>query len=96
MSLYLEYVEEIKSRNTDLGLAPKPIDSAELLAEIIEQIKDSAHEHREDSLHFFIYNTLPGTTSAAGEKAQFLKEIILGESAVAEITPTLLLNCYRI
>ena len=88
MSLYLEYVEEIKSRNTDLGLAPKPIDSAELLAEIIEQIKDSAHEHREDSLHFFIYNTLPGTTSAAGEKAQFLKEIILGDFALAEITPT--------
>ena len=31
---------------------------------------------------------LPGTTSAAGVKAKFLKEIILGESIVAEITPT--------
>ncbi|PKG96088.1 bifunctional aconitate hydratase 2/2-methylisocitrate dehydratase [Paraglaciecola sp. MB-3u-78] len=88
MSLYLEYVKEIESRKKDLGLAPKPIDGAELLAEIIEQIKASAHEHREDSLHFFIYNTLPGTTSAAGVKTKFLKEIILGEVVVKEITPT--------
>lgn len=88
MSLYLEYVKEIESRKKDLGLAPKPIDGSELLAEIIEQIKDSAHEHREDSLHFFIYNTLPGTTSAAGVKTQFLKEIILGELVVKEITAT--------
>ncbi|HBY86994.1 MAG TPA: bifunctional aconitate hydratase 2/2-methylisocitrate dehydratase, partial [Colwellia sp.] len=36
----------------------------------------------------FIYNTLPGTTSAAGVKAAFLKEIILAKSVVAEITPT--------
>ncbi|MEA3404110.1 MAG: bifunctional aconitate hydratase 2/2-methylisocitrate dehydratase, partial [Pseudomonadota bacterium] len=37
--------------------------------------------------NFFIYNTLPGTTPAAGVKAQFLKEIILGQETVAEITP---------
>ena len=67
MSLYLEYIAEIENRKNELGLAPKPIDSAELLAEIIEQIKDQGHAHREDSLNFFIYNTLPGTTSAAGE-----------------------------
>jgi aconitate hydratase 2/2-methylisocitrate dehydratase len=88
MSLFLEYIEEIASRKNDLGLAPKPIDSADLLAEIIEQIKDKAHQHREDSLNFFIYNTLPGTTSAAGVKTKFLKEIILGEEVVVEITPT--------
>jgi len=87
MSLYLEYIAEIENRKNELGLAPKPIDSAELLAEIIEQIKDKEHAHREDSLNFFIYNTLPGTTSAAGEKAAFLKKIILGEEVVAEITP---------
>ena len=86
MSLYLEYIKEIESRKTDLGLAPKPIDGAELLAEIIEQIKDQANQYRADSLNFFIYNTLPGTTSAAGEKAKFLKEIILGASVVAEIS----------
>jgi aconitate hydratase 2 / 2-methylisocitrate dehydratase len=88
MSLYLEYIAEIENRKNELGLAPKPIDSAELLAEIIEQIKDQGNAHREDSLNFFIYNTLPGTTSAAGEKAKFLKAIILGESVVEEITPT--------
>ncbi|SEL81953.1 aconitase [Colwellia chukchiensis] len=87
MSLYLEYIAEIENRKNELGLAPKPIDSAELLAEIIEQIKDLENPYRQDSLHFFIYNTLPGTTSAAGEKAKFLKAIILGESQVAEITP---------
>jgi len=41
MSLYLEYMDEIKTRKKDLGLHPKPIDSAELLAEIIDQIKDT-------------------------------------------------------
>ena len=68
MSLYIEYIKEIESRKNDLALAPLPIDGAELLSEIIAQIKDSANEHREDSLNFFIYNTLPGTTSAAGVK----------------------------
>ncbi|MBA6297552.1 bifunctional aconitate hydratase 2/2-methylisocitrate dehydratase [Colwellia sp. MB02u-9] len=86
MSLYLEYIAEIENRKNELALAPKPIDGAELLAEIIEQIKDQDNEHRADSLNFFIYNTLPGTTSAAGEKAKFLKEIILGEFVVAEIS----------
>jgi len=86
MSLYLEYIKEIESRKSEQGLAPKPIDGAELLSEIITQIKDQDNAHREDSLNFFIYNTLPGTTSAAGVKAAFLKEIILGEATVAEIT----------
>ena len=88
MSLYIEYLKEIENRKNELGLAPLPIDSAELLSEIIAQIKDLGSEHREDSLNFFIYNTLPGTTSAAGVKAVFLKEIILAQSVVAEITPT--------
>ncbi len=88
MSLYSEYMDEIETRKKELGLHPKPIDSADLLSEIIAQIKEPGHEHREDSLHFFIYNTIPGTTSAAGVKAKFLKEIILGESKVEEITPT--------
>lgn len=86
MSLYLEYLQEIENRKSQ-GLHPKPIDGGDLLAEIIAQIKDAEHEHREDSLSFFIYNTLPGTTSAAAVKAEFLKEIILGESSVKEITP---------
>ena len=86
MSLYSEYLSEIKNRKEELGLAPKPIDSADLLAEIIEQIKDQDNAHREESLNFFIYNTLPGTTSAAGVKAKFLKEIILGQQTVAEIS----------
>ena len=87
MSLYLDYLQEIEDRKGQ-DLHPKPIDGGELLAEIIDQIKDPEHEHRKDSLNFFIYNTLPGTTSAAVVKAKFLKEIILGESVVAEITPT--------
>lgn len=88
MSLYSEYMDEIKTRKESLGLNPLPIDDAALLSEIIEQIKDADNEHFEDSLKFFIYNSLPGTTSAAGVKAKFLKEIILGESVVNEITPT--------
>ncbi|MEJ6579959.1 MAG: bifunctional aconitate hydratase 2/2-methylisocitrate dehydratase [Akkermansiaceae bacterium] len=86
MSLYQDYLKEIADRK-EQGLHPKPIDSAALLAEIITQIKQPDHEHREDSLKFLIYNTLPGTTSAAGEKANFLKEIILGQVTTPEITP---------
>jgi len=87
MSLYSEYLQEIENRK-DQNLHPKPIDSGELVSEIITQIKEPGNEHREDSLNFLIYNTLPGTTSAAVEKATFLKEIILGSSVVEEITPT--------
>ena len=86
MSLYQDYLKEIEERK-EQGLHPKPIDGADLLNEIVDQIKDESNPHREDSLKFFIYNTLPGTTSAAGAKAKFLKEIILGESSLAEITP---------
>jgi len=87
MSLYTEYLQQIEQRETE-GLHPLPIDGADLTSEIISQIKDSANEHRKGSLEFFIYNTLPGTTSAATVKAKFLKEIILSESVVSEITPT--------
>ena len=86
MNTYKDYLQEIEERKGQ-GLNPKPIDGAELLSEIIEQIKDVGNAHRKDSLNFFIYNTLPGTTSAAGVKAKFLKEIILCESLVEEITP---------
>ena len=85
MSLYTDYLKEIETRK-EQGLNPKPIEDDALTREIISQIKDSANEHREDSLKYFIYNTLPGTTSAAGEKAKFLKEIILGEAIVEEIS----------
>ena len=85
MGLYADYLAEIESRK-EQNLNPKPIDDGALLAEIIEQIKDTGHEHRESSLKNFIYNTLPGTTSAAGVKAKFLKEIILGNEGVEEIT----------
>jgi len=85
MSLYEEYLKEIEERKAQ-GLHAKPIDGADLLSEVIAQIKDTGNAHREDSLKFFIYNTLPGTTSAAGAKAKFLKEIILGQETVEEIS----------
>ena len=85
MSLYTDYLTEIETRK-EQGLNPKPIDDGALVAEIIEQIKDTGNEHREASLQFFIYNTLPGTTSAAGVKAAFLKDIILGAASVEEIS----------
>ena len=87
MSLYEDYITEIEERKGQ-GLHPKPIDGAELLSEVIAQIKDVNNQYRKDSVNFFIYNTLPGTTPAAGVKANFLNEIILGEEVVAEITPT--------
>ncbi len=87
MNIYKEYLKEIEERK-EQGLHPKPIESADLITQIILQIQDLNHEDRVESLKFFIYNTIPGTTSAATEKATFLKKIILGESGVAEISPT--------
>ena len=86
MNTYKDYLQQIEDRK-EQGLHPQPIDGAELLSEIISQIKDVDNEYREQSLNFFIYNVLPGTTSAAVVKAKFLKEIILGQEAVKEITP---------
>ena len=86
MNIYNDYLKEIEERKAQ-GLHPKPIDGAELLSTIIAQIKEVDNANREDSLKFFIYNVVPGTTPAAGVKATFLKEIILGDSAVIEITP---------
>jgi len=86
MSLYEDYLAEIETRK-DQGLSPKPIDDGALTKEVIDHIKDPDSPHREDCLKFFIYNTLPGTTSAAGEKARFLKDIILGKTLVEEIAP---------
>lgn len=86
MSLYKNYIKEISERK-DQFLKPLPIDSAELLSEIINQIKDVNSKYRKESIEFFIYNVLPGTTGAAGVKAQFLKEIILGNTIVPELLP---------
>ena len=86
MSYYANYLNEIEERKKE-GLHPKPIDGAELTEEIIEHIKNPASEHREAALKFFTYNTLPGTTSAAAVKSKFLKEIILGQANVSEMSP---------
>ncbi len=82
--LYKEYLQQIEDRKGE-GLDALPIDGAELLSEVIAQIKEG-NENKEQCLKFFIYGTLPGTTSAAGVKAKFLKEIILGESTAEEIS----------
>ena len=86
MSHFTAYLDEITIRKQQ-NLSPKPIEDGELIEEIVSQIKDYANEYRDDSLKFLIYNTLPGTTAAAGVKAKFLKEIILGSVIVEEIEP---------
>src|SRR6056300_1192729 len=85
MTLYSNYLAEIENRKKD-GLNPKPIEDGELLKEIISQIKDTNNVHRKDSIHFLIYNTIPGTTTAATVKSKFLKEIITGITKVDEIS----------
>ena len=78
MNRYKLYLNEIKERKK-IGLNPKPIEDKLLLEEIISNIKNLDSDERTKSIHFFIYNVLPGTTSAAKVKSNFLKEIILGE-----------------
>ena len=85
MSLFDDYLAEIEERKKQ-ELKPKPIDDSALTAELIGHITDAASPHRAACLDFLIYNTLPGTTSAAGVKARFLKDIILGKIEVAEIS----------
>ena len=57
-----------------------------MLSVIIEHIKDKDCPERESSLNFFIYNVIPGTTSAALIKANFLKDIILKKFTFSEIS----------
>ena len=86
MSIYKEYIKEIDTRKSE-GLNPKPIDDSNLLNEIISHIKDLKHPDRADSINFFVYNVIPGTTSAAYVKAIFLKDIILDKYSFEEISP---------
>ncbi len=86
MSLYTKYLEQIEERKGN-GLHPQPIEDAALVHELIDQILELDNPHRDQSLNFFIYNTLPGTTSAAGVKAKFLKSVILEQVVVDEVTP---------
>ena len=78
MSLYNAYLNEISERKK-IGLSPKPIDSGDLTSEIVSKIKNKKNKERDNALNLLIYNILPGTTSAARVKADFLKEIITGE-----------------
>jgi aconitate hydratase 2/2-methylisocitrate dehydratase len=48
-----DYLREIEERKGQ-GLHPKPIDGAELLSEIITQIKDIENADRAESLHFHL------------------------------------------
>ena len=91
MNLYKNYLDEIKERKK-LDLQPKPIDDGELIKELVLNIEDEKNINRDDSLNFLIYNTLPGTTSAAREKSKFLKKIILGSIEVKEISKSFALE----
>ena len=88
MSAYDDYLDEIETRRQQ-GLNPKPIEDAALIREIISHIEDGGSTQHKACLEFFIYNTIPGTTSAAGEKASFLKKIILGDAKVRELPENL-------
>tara|TARA_B100000212_G_scaffold241081_1_gene183720 strand:- start:72 stop:2867 length:2796 start_codon:yes stop_codon:yes gene_type:complete len=86
MDLYRTYLTEIENRKSE-GLQPKPIDDGKLLKELITHIKNPTSNERGNCIDFLIYNTLPGTTSAAAEKAKLLKEIITGKFKLEEISP---------
>ena len=85
MSAYKKYLKEIEDRKS-VGLNPKPIDEATLLNDIISHIKNCKSKLHNLSVNFFISNVLPGTTSAASVKAEFLKEIIIGKYKLKDIS----------
>ena len=53
MSKYQDYLKEISERASE-GLHPLPINGADLVTELVTQIKEDDHEYRKDSLHYFI------------------------------------------
>ena len=57
MKAYQKYINEIQEREA-FDLNPKPIDNADLLNDIILQIKKKDHPERKRSINFFIYNVL--------------------------------------
>ena len=75
MNLFEQYLEEIATRKKQ-GLNAKPIDSGDLAREIIAHVKAKNSTHHGQCVDFLICNMLPGTTKAAKEKAEFLKQII--------------------
>ena len=91
MNLYAAYLDEIESRKKQ-NLKPKPIYNGPMVEQLIKQILDKENQYRDESINFFTYNIIPGTTSAAKVKAKFLKEIILAEVIVDEITPSFALE----
>ena len=52
MSRFSKYLYEIKEREK-IGLSPKPIDSGELLKEIISNILDIKSDYHSESLNYF-------------------------------------------
>ena len=88
MRLYRQYLSDIEKRASE-GLNPKPIDNGKLLNEIIEKMMDESYPDRNACIDFFIYNVTPGTTSGATVKAQFLKDIILKNHKIQEISQDL-------
>ncbi len=85
MGCFSNYLDEITERKK-IGLSPKPIDDGDLLKEIISNVLDEKGKYHSQSLNFFIYNVLPGTTAASNVKSKFLKEIILGNYKIDTIS----------
>ena len=72
MSAYSNYQLEILKRK-EFGLSPKPIESSEILNEIIKDIKRNGSSTTKESLNHLIFNTLPGTTPQQKLKLSFSK-----------------------
>jgi Aconitase B len=85
MNLFQEYLDEITTRKKQ-GLSAKPIDNGDLACEIIAHIKSIDSEYHDQCVDFLIFNMLPGTTKAANEKAEFLKQIINDNYQIDEIS----------
>ena len=85
MDLYEEYLDEIQKRKQQ-GLCAKPIDNGVLAREIISHVKSPNSKQHNQCVDFLIFNMLPGTTKAASEKAEFLKQIIGGTYQIDKIS----------
>jgi len=93
MTLYMDYLAEIKSRQPQ-GLDPKPIDDGGLVAEIIALIEDTENPLRADALKFFITIRYPEPRPQPRSRQRFSNRSFRVKRTLRRFLRTSRLNCF--
>lgn len=94
MSLYTDYLKEIEARK-EQDLHPKPIDDGALVAELIEQIKDSDNAHRETSFSSSSTTPCPAPPARPASRRPFSRRSSWARQWLRKSPLILPLSCCR-